>query len=73
LYELQGRAYAQQGRRLPEHRALAEAQAIRGNLPAAIEQLQIALKAGEGDFYQLSSVEARLRELRAQDAESRKR
>jgi predicted Zn-dependent protease len=52
---------------------LAEAQAIRGNLPAAIEQLQIALKAGEGDFYQLSSVEARLRELRAQDAESRKR
>jgi len=73
LYELQARAYAQQGRRLPEHRALAEAQAIRGNLPAAIEQLQIALKAGEGDFYQLSSVEARLRELRAQDAELRKR
>lgn len=73
LYEFQAKAYAQQGRGLLEHRALAEAQAVRGNLPAAIEQLQIALKAGGGDFYQLSSVEARLRELRAQDAESRKR
>jgi predicted Zn-dependent protease len=73
LYELQARAYAQQGHGLLEHRALAEAQVVRGNLPAAIEQLQIALKAGGGDFYQLSSAEARLRELRAQDAEARKR
>jgi predicted Zn-dependent protease len=73
LYELQARAYAQQGRHLPEHRALAEAQALRGNLPAAIEQLQIALKAGDGDFYQLSSTEARLKELRLMDIESKKR
>ncbi len=73
LYELQARGYAQQGRHLAEHRALAEAQALRGNLPAAIEQLQIALRSGEGDFYQLSSVEARLKELKALDAETRKR
>lgn len=73
LYELQARAYAQQGRHMPEHRALAEAQTLRGNLPAAIEQLQIALKAGDGDFYQLSSAEARLRELRTLDMESKKR
>ena len=32
-----------------------------GNLPAAVEQLQIGLKGGDGDFYQLSSAEARLR------------
>jgi predicted Zn-dependent protease len=73
LYELQARAYAQQGRHMPEHRALAEAQTLRGNLPAAIEQLQIALKAGDGDFYQLSSAEARLKELRILDIESKKR
>lgn len=73
LYELQARAYAQQNRHMPEHRALAEAQTLRGNLPAAIEQLQIALKAGDGDFYQFSSTEARLKELRIMDSESRKR
>ena len=73
LHELQAQAFAQQGRRLPQHRALAEAQTLRGNLPAAIEQLQIALKAGDGDFYQLSSVEARLRELRVLDLEAKKR
>jgi predicted Zn-dependent protease len=72
LYELQAEAYAEQGKRLLQHRALGESQALRGNLPAAVEQLQIALKAGDGDFYQLSSTEARLRELRAQDRESRR-
>jgi predicted Zn-dependent protease len=71
LYEFQARAYTALGRRLLQHRALAEVYAIRGNLPAAIEQLQIAQKAGDGDFYQKSSVEARLRELMAADSENR--
>ncbi len=31
-----------------------------------LEQLQLAQKSGDGDFYQLSSVEARLHDLRAQ-------
>jgi predicted Zn-dependent protease len=35
-------------------------------LPAAIEQLQLARGAGDGDFYQLSVVDARLKELRSQ-------
>ena len=30
------------------------------------------LKAGDGDYYQMSSAEARLRELRVRDAEERK-
>jgi len=71
LYEFQARAYTALGRRLLQHRALAEVYAIRGNLPAAIEQLQIAQKAGDGDFYQKSSVEARLKELMAADSENR--
>jgi len=71
LYQLQARGYAATGKRLQQHRALAEAYALRGNLPAAIEQLQIAQKAGDGDFYQQSSVEARLKELVALDFEAR--
>lgn len=71
LYELQARAYAATGKRLQQHRSLAEAYALRGNLPGAIEQLQIAQKAADGDFYQQSSVEARLKELVALDMESR--
>ena len=73
LYEFQARAYAVMGKRLLQHRALAEVYALRGNLPSAIEQLQIAQKAGDGDFYQKSSVEARLRELMAADAKSRRK
>jgi predicted Zn-dependent protease len=56
-----------------QHRAQAEAYVLRGNLPAAIEQLQLAQRAGDGDFYQKSSVEARLKELVAIDTESRRR
>ena len=37
---------------------------LRGSLPAAIEQLEIARKAGDGDFYELSAVDARMRELK---------
>jgi predicted Zn-dependent protease len=66
LYVLQARAYAAQGKRLLQHKAQAEAYARRGQIGAAVEQLQIAARSGDGDFYQLSSVEARLRELRAQ-------
>ncbi len=66
LHELRARAYAALGRRLAQHQAQAEVYALRGSLPAAIEQLQLAQSAGDGDFYELSAVEARLRELRAQ-------
>jgi predicted Zn-dependent protease len=72
LYELQAECFAALGEKLQQHRSLAEAFIIYGNVPAAIDQLQIGLKAGDGDFYQLSSAEARLRELRLIDAERRK-
>jgi predicted Zn-dependent protease len=74
LYDMQAQSYAATGQRLLQHRALAEAYYLQGTIPAAIEQLQLAQKSSDGDFYQLSSVEARLKELRAQQAEeSRKR
>lgn len=64
LYELQARAFEEVGKLVAQHRALAEAQFRRGNLAAAVEQLEIAVKA-KGDFYESSSAEARLREMRA--------
>jgi predicted Zn-dependent protease len=66
LRELQARNYAALGRRLLQHQAQAELYVLRGSLPAAIEQLQLAQAAGDGNFYELSVVEARLKELRAQ-------
>jgi beta-barrel assembly-enhancing protease len=71
LYRLQAQAYAALGKRLLSHQAQAEAYYREGNLPAAIEQLLIAQKTGEGDFYQLSIVEARLRQLRTQDRDNK--
>ncbi len=68
LHEARARAYAAQGRRLLQHQAQAEVYLLQGSLPAAIEQLQLAQSAGDGNFYELSVVEARLRELRAEHA-----
>jgi predicted Zn-dependent protease len=72
LYLLQARSYAALGKPLAEHRAQAEAYIRMGNLTAAMEQLQIGLKSGDGDFYQLSSAESRLREVRKLDEEQRR-
>ena len=66
LYELQARAFEAAGRPMAQHRAQAEAYYRRGNLAAAVDQLEIAVKQVRGsDFYELSSAESRLRELRA--------
>jgi predicted Zn-dependent protease len=70
-WELLARAYAGQGKRVQQHQALAEKYAIDGAFQAAIEQLQIARKAGDGDFYTLSEVDARLHQLERQYREER--
>lgn len=68
MYGFQARAYAQLGRILEQHRAQAEAYYQQGRLLAAIEQLHLAQKAPDGDFYARSQVDARLRELKAKQA-----
>jgi len=72
MYELQAKCYAALGRRLAQHRALAESYYRVGNVKTAIEQLLLAQKSGDGDFYQQSSVDARLRELRSLEEETRR-
>ena len=72
LYELRAKGYASLGKHLLAYQAQAEAYALQGSLPAAIEELRLAQKSGDGDFYQLSSVDARLRDLQAQLAQQKK-
>ena len=72
LYLLQARSYAALDKKLLEHKSQAEAYYLLGNLRGAVEQLQIAQKSGDGDFYQLSAVEARLKELRSLEADAKK-
>ncbi len=65
FWKLLARAEAALGHRLSSHRAEAESQAAQGNLPAALEQINLGLKAGDGNFYELSAAEARRREWQA--------
>jgi predicted Zn-dependent protease len=69
LRTLQAQSYGALGKRLLQHQAQAEVYVLRGTLPAAVEQLQLAQAAGDGNFYELSVVEARLKELRALHAQ----
>jgi predicted Zn-dependent protease len=71
LYELQSQAYTQQGKNLLRHRAQGEAYYRAYDVPGAVEQMELAVKAGDGDFYQLSIVEARLKQLRQQQEDTK--
>ncbi len=74
LWRLLAQAHAALGHKLASHRAEAEAFAAQGNLGAALEQINLGLKAGDGDFYALSAAEARRREWQETlTAESRKK
>ena len=55
-----------------QHRALAESYFLQGQLGAAVEQLQFAQQATDGNFYEQSVVDARLRELRKLQEEEAK-
>lgn len=72
LWQLLSRANAQLGKLTARHRAQAEVFALQGSYPAALEQLEIARKAADGDFYDLSAVDARLREMKVRVREERR-
>ncbi len=64
LHRLRAESYAGLGRRSQQHRALAEVYSLQGQTPAAVEQLQLAQRAGDANFYELSVIDARLREMK---------
>lgn len=57
-------AQAAEGKLAAQHQAQAEVYALHGNTAEAIQQLELARKAPDADFYQLSAVEARLAQLK---------
>lgn len=64
LYGLLAEADLSLGLRAEGHLAQAEAYLREDRPTPALEQLQLARQAGDGDFYTLSVVDARLRDLR---------
>ncbi len=72
LHQIAARAYAAQNMRLKQHEHQGEFYAWSGNLPLAVDQLELAVKSGDGDFYQVSAIESRLRKLRSDLAELKK-
>ena len=73
LYELQSHGYTRLGKNLMRHHAQGEAYYRAYDLAGAIEQFELASKSGDGDFYQLSIVEARLKQLRQQMGDPKKK
>ena len=72
MHALQAKTYSMLGKRLQQHRAQAEAYALLGQMPAAVEQFELAQKAGDGNFYDQSQVDSRLRELKKRMADEAK-
>ncbi|WP_324780411.1 beta-barrel assembly-enhancing protease [Thiobacillus sedimenti] len=73
LWRLAAQTHAQLGHRLQSHRAQAEADALSGDLVAAIEQINLGIKAGDGDFHEMSAAEAQRREWVEMEKEQRKK
>jgi predicted Zn-dependent protease len=69
LNRIAARIYGSLGKRQLQHRHQGEYYAWAGDLRGAVVQMELAAKAGDGDFYQSSVVETRLRALRRDLAE----
>lgn len=72
LHKLRAESYAGLGRRAMQHRALAEVFSLQGQTAGAIEQLLLAQKAGDANFYEMSSIDARLREMKRRQVDELK-
>ncbi len=72
MHALQAKTYAMLGNRLQQHRAQGESYVLQGLLMPAIEQFELAQKSPDGDFYEHSQVDARLRQLKRRQAEEAK-
>jgi len=68
LYRLLAKAAGETGKPMESHRAFAEYYNLIGQPRAAIEQLQIAIRHANNNFYYVSSMEARIKEIRDQNA-----
>lgn len=63
-WELLAESYAKQGKQAEQHWALAERYAQQASWLEALQQLQIARRSGNADFYLLSRIDARTNEIK---------
>ncbi len=73
LHLLAARSYAALGKQMLQHQHQGEYYAWQGNLPAAVVQFELAVKSGDGDFYQASVAESRLRAVREELSDQKRR
>jgi len=64
LHKMRAESCAGLGQQSMQHRALAEVFALQGQTAVAVEQLNLAQRAADANFYEMSSIDARLRELK---------
>ena len=64
LHKMRSESFAGQGHRAQQHQALAEAFSLQGQTAAAVEQLELAQRAGDANFYEMSVIDTRLREMK---------
>jgi predicted Zn-dependent protease len=72
LQLLAARAYAAQNKQMLAHQHQGEYYAWQGNLKGAIDQLELAQKQKDGNFYEASVIDTRLRALRREVADQGK-
>ncbi|MDI1309223.1 MAG: M48 family metalloprotease [Methylotenera sp.] len=72
FYDVLAKAYTMQNKLLLSYQAQGESYFRKYDLVRAIEQMELAVKANDGDFYQKSIVEARLTELRRMQSDVKK-
>ena len=72
LQLLAARAYAAQNKQMLAHQHQGEYYAWQGNLKGAIDQLELAQKQKDGNFYEASVIDTRLRALRREVADQNK-
>ena len=65
-HALLGRSYQALGKQSLHHQSMGEMYALLGIKPAAVQQLELARRANDGDFYTMSEIDARVRELQAE-------
>jgi predicted Zn-dependent protease len=73
LHQLAARAYAGLNKNLMQHFHQGEYYAWQGDLKSAVTQFELAAKASDGNFYQASVVDTRLRAVRRDVAEQEKK
>lgn len=72
FHKMRAESYAGLGRKALQHQALAEVFALQGQTAGAVEQMELAQKAGDANFYEMSAIDARLRELKRRQLEELK-